>query len=445
MKIFITFLLFFCLSIPGFSQSVQSVLHGVVTDSRGEPLPGASILVKGTRTGTSTGTDGTYVLRAGLKDRDVLLFSFLGMEEKEVVYHGQTELNVAMRPGRNSLEEVVVFARQNINELDIRARSGVVQQVDMERLKDKPMVSMALALQGAIPGLVVTNTGDLGQLGYLSISTNAAYGHTDTPNGTSETPADLVYKLNPYETRKGHLYSYPNGEYTFDDLLNQYRKVATDKRAGVSADATIGTFSYSTDYYADERLLHLLALYNLDLRPEQTTTCDASLSVEFFKRLSLDFNLYRRETKDALLDVPIPLSNGFDGMKRNIGVLRNEGFELSMMVRSPDGKDWRGSLRGSIAYNRNKVVDLYYTDRLYTSESALVPDFEVGKPYDILFGLHSLGINPITGLPVFRGAEGEEIPAFENRDADLYFRESRAIFAAWRSSIQTTATEKSAA
>ena len=41
------------------------------------------------------------------------------------------------------------------------------------------------------------------------------------------------------------------------------------------------------------------------------------------------------------------------------------------------------SLRGNIAYNRNKVIDLYYADRIYTSEEALLPDYEVGKSYDM--------------------------------------------------------------
>lgn len=74
-----------------------------------------------------------------------------------------------------------------------------------------------------------------------------------------------------------------------------------------------------------------------------------------------------------------------------------------------DTPDWRVSLRGSLAYNRNKVISLYYTDRLYTSETALTPDYEVGKAYNMLYGLKSLGINPITGLPVFQGANGSEI------------------------------------
>lgn len=64
-----------------------------------------------------------------------------------------------MQQDTKSLDEVVIVAKSNINELDIRAKSGVVQRVDMERLNSKPMIDMSLALQGTVPGLIVTNTG----------------------------------------------------------------------------------------------------------------------------------------------------------------------------------------------------------------------------------------------------------------------------------------------
>ena len=834
-------LLFFGLSTQVWAQSNNRSLRGIVRDEHGETLPGVSIRLKGKRVGTTTDVEGRYTLSGEWQEGDIIVFSFMGMRELTLPYAGQKVYNAVMRQDVQALKEVVVMARQNINELDIRAKSGIVQQVDMKRLNSKPMAGIGLALQGMIPGLVVTNTGDLGQkpkirirgnssfrkgdvaneplyvkdgqvippetfltlnpmeikeikvlkdavacalygikaangvieitslrgnpdgglitnysfnmgittrgrrgiemmdteeklelerrlqnpaapgyrysedyfrryhgaspeldkmilegravldslkgihtdwfdelirlntyqqhnlsvrggtketsyavsvgyvrqggrvegnstqrattslsldqqlgrMGFLSLSANAGYGRTDTPNGSDETPADLVYKLNPYETKRGRLYSFPKGDYTYDDLLFQYRKEGTDKRggvtasinlkpfaelsvdavagidlvlneemtlipstsvkernsyekkealgkltkdksvitnissniratynkvfaqrhdltlgtnmdyyltdidmagivgygvgtmmspalinhsltgnrrpgisssknktaqigvglvggysydeiydlfvtykadassvlpkekrwnkawavglgwtpgrysfmkdnrvvtalnlrasygqianlAGVSADETIGTFSYLTEYYATSRLLQLRALYNQSLRAEQTVTTDISLSMELLKRFSFQANAYRRETKDALLDVPIPLSNGFQTMKRNIGVLRNEGYEISSLVKVLDGQDVRLSLRGSLAYNRNKVVDLYYTDRLYTDESALVPNYEVGKAYDILFGLKSLGINPITGLPTFQGANGEEVPATQN-------------------------------
>lgn len=814
----------------------ETTLSGTVTDDNGETLPGAVVKVKGTPFGTTTDADGRYLLRGRFPRGAKIEFSYVGMKAVSFGYDGQKVQDAAMQGDDNLLSEVVVTAEPNINDIDIRARSGVVQKVDMKRLTEKPMIDMSMALQGSVPGLIVTNTGELGSkptirirgnqslragdaaneplyvldgkvissdafitlnpqdikeikilkdaaacalygikaangvieitsqrgshfgslditysvnlgvtfkgrrgvkvmdsaeklelerlmkneatpgyryseeyirqtnagsprlpdliargaavldslraintdwfdelmrnafyqshnlslrggnertsyfvsgnistqggqvkgnntlrstlrlgidqtigsIGYFTISMDGGYTETKTPNGSSFTPASLIYNLNPYETPGGRkLWSYPNR--TYADLLAQYSANSSDKRAGVSAslnlkpiegleisgvagldylltdgtqftpassyseqqsgfgpeelgilskykntlmnfsynvralfnrvfdekhdvtfsvnhdyyltstdnlgitgygvgdhpsgalinqsltgarkpsvspykekvaqlgvgavagytydhtydlfatyklDAssvlpaskrwnsawavglgwtptsygfldsnpvlsrlnikgsygrtaslagvsaaqTIGTFAYTEDAYSTQRLLQLLALYNGDLEPEHTTSIDAGAQLGLFRFLNIDFQWYRRETADALLDVPIAASNGFNMMKRNIGTLRNDGIEVSASVNFDNlAPDFRIRVGASVAYNKNTVVDLYYTDKLYTSESSLIPDFQVGRAYDILYGLRWGGINSVTGLPVFLGKDDREI------------------------------------
>ena len=71
-----------------------------------------------------------------------------------------------------------------------------------------------------------------------------------------------------------------------------------------------------------------------------------------------------------------------------------------------------------MAYNRNKVIDLYYADKIYASEDVLVPDYEVGKSYDMIYGPQSLGINPLTGYPVFLVKDNKEKQASETLTVD---------------------------
>lgn len=175
---------------------------------------------------------------------------------------------------------------------------------------------------------------------------------------------------------------------------------------GVSTSTTVATFQYLTRRYEDSRVLSLITLPNADLVPEKTYTTDFGLSMDLFSRITLEATWYKRRTEDALLDVPIPSSNGFTTLKRNIGVLDNSGIELSASVRVIDTSDWQLRLQASMAYNRNKVVDLYYADKIYSSSESLVPDYEVGKSYDMLYGPESMGINPLTGYPVFRSSDG---------------------------------------
>lgn len=792
--------------------------------------------VDGTSFACSANVDGKYMLKARLKKGDLIRVSYLGMNPVEVIYDGQSKLDFTLAPDISSLDELVVTAEPNINNIDIRARSGVVQTVDMKRLNEKPMTDISLALQGMVSGLIVTNTGELGskpqirirgnqslragdaaneplfvldgkvissdafrtlnpqdireikvlkdaaacalygikaangvieisskrgshfgtvdvtyslgmgatlkgrrgvkvmdsaeklelerlmmneatpgyrysedyfrrrypnspnldamiasgkavldslrgintdwfnelirvamyqnhnlsvrggnekssyfvsaniatqggqvkgnstlrgtmrmgidvalgKLGYFTITMDGAYTENKTPNGSSFSPASLIYNLNPYETKDSEqLWSYPNRSYS--DLMFQYQSNTTDKRggvsasvnlkpiedleisgvagldylinegtqltpassyseqqsgygpealgrlnkdkntllnfsynvralyaklfddvhsltlslnhdyyltstdnlgitgygvgnhasaslinqsltgarkpavssfkekvaqigygavagytydntydafatykldgssvlpsdkrwnsawavglgwtpseygflkgnkvltrlnlkgsygntaslAGVSAAQTIATFSYLEDAYATARILQLLALYNRDLKPEHTTSIDAGLQAGLFDHLSLELRWYRRQTADALLDVPIAASNGFSMMKRNIGVLRNDGIEAGFNISMPDlTPDWGLRLGASVAYNKNKVIDLYYTDKLYTSDNSLIPDFQIGKPYDTLYGLRQQGINAVTGLPIFIGKDGREI------------------------------------
>ena len=815
-------------------------IQGQVNDEKGVSLPGASVFIKNTSVGTTTDQNGNYSILVPEVMGMTVVFTFIGKKSEEMVYTGDRYMNVILKDTYNEIGEVQVRARANINEIDVRSRTGVVNEVDVRRMNNKPIMDVALALQGTVPGLIVTNKGDLGskpeirirgtsslrpgdaaneplyvldgkvissdafltlnpndikeikvlkdaaacalygikaangvleitsqrgtagkmiynysfsagvtlrgrrgvqmmnseeklelerrmknpiapgyrysedyyrkyhasdpeinrliaeghqildslsrintdwfkellrnnfyqehnlsvkggseqtsfyssinysQQGgripgndikrvtarlsvdqtitsrtYASLGVSGGYALTNSPNGTTYSPTELIYQLNPYESKngKGELVSFPGR--TYNDLFNQFSSKSTDKRAGISGsinctaikglevaavagidyvltenlsitpptayseltsgvpenqrgkltkdkntltnissnirltytrtlgkhDLTLGTnfdyyadhtdnlgitgyglsskmqspsgvnqsiegnrkpsftsknektaqlgvgalmgyswnniydlfgtykcdassilpkdkrwnsawavgagwalknygflknsfilsdlklkasygctaslqgvspssavatFQYSQNTYGDQQLLTLMGLYNSALKPEQTIDINAGLTIGFCNRVTLNLGWYKRRTKDALLDVPIPTSNGFVSLKRNIGILDNNGIEGEIHVKIMENDKWRMSARLNTAYNRNKVVDLYYADRLYTSEDQLVPDFEVGKSFDMLYGPESLGINPITGLPVFIGAYGREIESTEN-------------------------------
>ena len=177
---------------------------------------------------------------------------------------------------------------------------------------------------------------------------------------------------------------------------------------GVSVSSTVASFKYSTSSYENQRPLEFVSLYNSDLVPEQNKNLDMGISFGLWNRLSFDLCWYDRKTEDALLDVPIPSSTGYTTLMRNIGVLQNKGVEINFNAKILDSYDWHFSIGGNLAYNNNKVLNLYYTDKIYSTEDALVPDYEVGKSYDILYGPKSFGINPLTGYPVFSTPSGEK-------------------------------------
>ena len=159
------------------------ILAGRVTDIWDEPLAGAKIWVRGdTGIGTSTDVNGYFSLE--IPDRkDILIeVSFLGMKSETISYTGQKEITVILEEDANMMEGAVVTGKQNINDLDIRSKSGVISTVDVKRLQDKPVVDMSVALQGSAPGLVVTNRGDLGTKPEIRIRGNSSFREGDAAN-----------------------------------------------------------------------------------------------------------------------------------------------------------------------------------------------------------------------------------------------------------------------
>jgi iron complex outermembrane receptor protein len=102
------FLVCLLLSVPVFAQSYE--VSGTVTDNSNQPLPGVSVIVKGTTTGTTTDFDGKYLLQ--VNNGDVLVFSFVGFEVQEIRMDGSIIVNVIMKSGLE-LDEVVVIGTRN--------------------------------------------------------------------------------------------------------------------------------------------------------------------------------------------------------------------------------------------------------------------------------------------------------------------------------------------
>ena len=182
----------------------------------------------------------------------------------------------------------------------------------------------------------------------------------------------------------------------------------TASLAGVPTSSAVPTYGYSQDVYSKMRIFDLKQFYNDDLRPEQTKTTNIGLNFEFFKKVGLSIDAYKRETVDALLSVPIPGSNGYTVMNRNVGILENSGLEFIIKgsIICKDNFTWSSSF--SVSWNANKVVDLYDGDKLFISDG-LIPEMEVGEPLGVIYGLESLGIHSIDGLPRFLSKTGSEL------------------------------------
>ncbi len=147
------------------SQQAQKKVTGKVTDSSGQPLPGVTVMVKGTTNGTITDADGTYSLSDVPAD-GVLVFSFVGMKSQEVKVAGKTSVNATLAEETINIEQVVVTGYQTQKKADLTGSIGVV---DVDKIKEVPTGNAVKALQGRVAGVYITTDGNPGSFATVRI------------------------------------------------------------------------------------------------------------------------------------------------------------------------------------------------------------------------------------------------------------------------------------
>ncbi len=155
----------------------QRQTRGRVIDGRGEPLPGVSVVVKNTTTGTVTTQDGNYSVSIP-GDNNTLVFSYIGYVSQEVSINGKTTIDITLTDDLQSLEEVVVVGYGTVKKSDL---TGSVVSVSSADLKAIPATTFDQALQGRAAGVqVVQATGAPGG------GTNIRIRGTSSVNASSE-------------------------------------------------------------------------------------------------------------------------------------------------------------------------------------------------------------------------------------------------------------------
>ncbi len=143
-------------SLSVFSQ--QKEITGKVTDDTGQPVMGATLVIKGTNNGTVTNFDGEYTLKA--KAGDVISFSFIGTETKNVTVANAAIINVMLKGSEQVLDEIVVVGYGKVKKSDL---TGSVSSVKADDVTKSGTLAIDQALAGRVAGAVVTqNSGTPG-------------------------------------------------------------------------------------------------------------------------------------------------------------------------------------------------------------------------------------------------------------------------------------------
>jgi len=146
-------------------QARQKKITGKVTDTSGAPLPGVTVVVKGTTNGVITDPDGNYSLPDVPADA-TLVFSFVGMKTQEIGVTGKQTINVEMEVEAIGIEEVVAVGYGVQKKSDV---TGALVSVSSETLTSRPVTNVFEALQGRAAGVDITSKERPGEVGNIHI------------------------------------------------------------------------------------------------------------------------------------------------------------------------------------------------------------------------------------------------------------------------------------
>ena len=186
-------LLFVCSS----GAFAQSKVTGKVVDASGEPIIGASVMVKGTSNGVVTDLDGNYSI-SNVPSGASLNISYVGYRTRTVAVDGKSQLNVTMEEDRQLLDEVVVVGYGTQKRSDV---TGSMVNIGEEQLNTRPVNNAFEALQGKAAGVDITTNERPGQLGSIRIRGERSIGATNAPiyvvDGVPLMSASAIETLNP--------------------------------------------------------------------------------------------------------------------------------------------------------------------------------------------------------------------------------------------------------
>ncbi|AUP78283.1 SusC/RagA family TonB-linked outer membrane protein [Flavivirga eckloniae] len=133
----------------------QFSVSGIVTDESGVPISGVTVLIKVANKGTITDFDGQYTISV-TDSANVLVFSYLGYKEQEIVVGNQTIINVTLKEEIDQLKAITINAGYyNTNE---RERTGSISKIDAKNIEKQPVNNPLAAMQGHLPGVNITQS-----------------------------------------------------------------------------------------------------------------------------------------------------------------------------------------------------------------------------------------------------------------------------------------------
>ncbi len=339
-------ILFLILVVGSQNLAAQIEITGKITDENGEALIGATIVVKGTVSGTSADFDGNYVIEVSDKN-SILAFSFVGYLGQEIAVGENTILNVTLELDRTKIDEVIVVGYGVQKKSDV---TGAIVSVKSDEISKTVGLNAASALQGKAAGVAVTsNSGTPGGALKVRIRGIGTIGDSNPLYVVDGFPTSDIDYLNPGDIESMEVLKDASASAIYGARGANGVVLITTKSGG-NQEAKI---SFSA-YYGVQSITKTLDIMS---GPEYYQTMQ-----EMYENAGLSFNL--KETTQAIVGVDtitIPYAgdstlttNWFDLLTRVAPVVN---YELSVAGGNEKTQYFLG---GSIMQQEGTVVGSSY-------------------------------------------------------------------------------------
>ncbi|WP_196783715.1 SusC/RagA family TonB-linked outer membrane protein [Flavobacterium hydrophilum] len=217
---------------------------------------------------------------------------------------------------------------------------------------------------------------------------------------------------------KNHWGYFPSAAFAWkfdqEEFIKNFEQLSTGKLRisyGQTGNNRVGDFDYLTSYFDpiinsyvfdNQYVPGVVAtkLGNSDLKWETTEQIDAGIDLGFFKeRISLSVDVYKKVTKDLLLNTQLPPSSGFGAAFKNVGSVENKGLEITLTTKNIVTKDFTWTSSANIAFNKSKLTALgegqtslesvVKWDNTWGNTSAYIA--KIGDPLGQMYGYEWLG------------------------------------------------------
>ena len=402
-------------------------VSGTVSDDTGQPLPGASVFVKGTTAGTQTDFDGNYLLE-NVPTNATLIYSYIGFTRQEVEVNSRNTINISLKEDAQALDEVVVVGYGQQKRSDI---TGAVVSIKSEEITKQPALTAAQAIQGKVAGVnIIANDAPGSTPTVIVRGLGTAQGGREPFYVVDGQPLQDIRSINPadiesIEFLKGASYANIYGIRAANGVI-----LITTKR-GKEGKAT---FNFDT-FYGMRTVLNQVEVANADQYIQYFNEESAAVGGFLLQpNQRYDTNWY-----DELLQTGTITSNNFSvsGANENIDYFLSYNFFEEEGVLA-DNKYNRGNIRSNNTFHLfdDKFRIIQNLNVTYTNESpkpfgAFTTAYTQSPLVPVFYDNGRFGqnfVNQNTGIVGFEAAEGESVGRLSSRGnpvSDVFFADQQ--------------------